>query len=133
MSTIRVCLEYKDIVKNKIIFMNLEETLKNYIEAKKLLEDNDLLVATGLVTIDGSKELREAELLLAETTKISADLLAETTQISADLLAETTRNSADDLRKSNKISVEWMQRLTGALLAVGLIQIIVAVMGLFKV
>jgi hypothetical protein len=112
--------------------MNIEETLKKYIEAKKLLEDNDLLVATGLVTIDGSKELREAELLLAKTTQISADLLAETTQISADFLAKTTQKSADDLRESNKISVEWMQRLTIALLAVGLIQIIVAVITLFK-
>jgi hypothetical protein len=114
------------------MIMSLEETLKKYIEAKKLLEDNGLLVEAGLVAVDGNKELKEAELLLAETTKISADLLAETTKISADLLAKTTLESADELRKNNKISVEWMQRLTIALLVVGLIQIIVAVITLLK-
>jgi hypothetical protein len=111
---------------------SLEETLKKYIEAKKLLEDNELLVESGLVALDGNKEFREAELLLAKTTQVSADLLAETTQISADLLAKTTLESADELRISNKISVEWMQKLTVTLIVVGLIQIIVAVVTLLK-
>ena len=112
--------------------MSLEETLRKYIEAKKLLEDNGLLVEAGLLAIDGNKEFREAELLLAKTTQVSADLLAETTQISADLLAKTTQESAEELRISNKISVEWMQKLTIVLIAVGLIQIIVAVITLLK-
>ena len=112
--------------------MSLEETLKEYIAVKKSMEGSDLLVEAGLVTLDGNKEFREAELLLARTTQVSADLLAETTQLSADLLAKTTQESADDLRKCNKISVEWMQKLTIALIAVGIIQLIVAVITLLK-
>lgn len=113
--------------------MNLEEIIKKYIEAKELMEGNDLLVAAGFVTVNGNEELREAELLLAKTTKASADVLARTTQVSADLLAKTTEKSAEEIKIINEISVKWMKWLTVALIIVGFIQILIAIVTLLKV
>ena len=112
--------------------MELEEILKKYTEAKKLLESNDLLVASGLVYIDGSEELKMADALLAKTTKADADLLAKTTKADAEVLAQSTERAAAELRKSNEKSVRWMTWLTIAMLTVGLIQIIIAVIPFLK-
>lgn len=112
--------------------MELEEILKKYIEAKELLEGNELLVATGLVNLDGSKDLKAADALLAKTTKADADLLAKTTKADAEILAQATERAASELRKSNERSVRWMTWLTIAMLTVGLIQIIIAVVPLFN-
>jgi hypothetical protein len=92
-------------------------------------EDDTLLAAESLIDTDITKEVA-ASTLLAETTQASAELLAETTKSSAKLLAKTTAHSADELSKSNAISVRWMQWMTIALLVVGFIQIVVAVIPL---
>ena len=60
--------------------MELEEILKKYIEAKKLLEGNELLVATGFLDLGESKNSKVADALLAEAIKADADLLAKTTK-----------------------------------------------------
>ena len=86
--------------------MELEEILKKYIEVKKLLEGNELLVATGLVYIDGSEQLKMADALLAKTTKADADLLAKTTKADAQVLAQATERAATELRRSNEASVK---------------------------
>ena len=123
--------------------MEIEEILKKYIEAKKLLEDNELLVATGLVGSGENKNSRAADALLAKATKADADLLAKTTKADADLLAEVTKSdaevlakatesAAEQLRISNEKSVKWMTWLTVAMLTVGLIQIIIAVIPFLK-
>jgi len=88
-------------------------------------EGDALLAAETLIDSDITKEV-VASTLLAETTQASAELLAETTKSSAKLLAKTTAHSADELSKSNAISVRWMQWMTIALLVVGFIQIVVA-------
>lgn len=93
-------------------------------------EEQALLDAEKVVGEDITKEVA-ASTLLAETTQASADLLAETTKSSAALLAKTTAHSADELSKSNAASVHWMQWMTVALLVVGFIQIVVAVIPLF--
>ena len=85
--------------------MELEEILKKYIEAKKLLEGHALLVETGLVYVDGSRELKAADALLAKTTKADADLLAQTTKADAEVLAQATERAAEQLRVSNERSV----------------------------
>jgi len=107
--------------------MELEEILKKYIEAKELLEGNELLVATGLVDSDERKNLKVADALLAKTTKADADLLAKTTKADAEVLAKATERAAEELKKSNERSVRWMTWLTIAMLTVGLIQIIIAI------
>ncbi|MDO8486143.1 MAG: hypothetical protein Q7S77_00365 [Candidatus Staskawiczbacteria bacterium] len=118
--------------------MSLEEILQKYIEAKKLLESNELLVATGLINLGESKDSKAANALLAKVTKADADLLAKTTKADANLLAEvtksdaevlakTTETAANQLRISNEKSVKWMTWLTVAILTVGLIQIVIAV------
>lgn len=112
--------------------MELEEILKKYIEAKKLLEDNELLVATGLVDLGESKNSKAADALLAKATKADANLLAKTTKSDAEVLAKATESAADQLRISNEKSVRWMTWLTVAILTVGLIQIIIAVIPFFK-
>ncbi len=112
--------------------MSLEEILKNHIDEKEVVADGKLLAAVGLITIKGNKELKDAELLLAQTTKTSAKLLARTTEASAAALAQTTENSSEELKKINEVSLRWMKWLTIALLTVGLVQIIVAVITLFK-
>ena len=123
--------------------MELEEILKKYIEAKKLLESSDLLVATGLIDVGENKNSKAADLLLARAVKADADLLAKTTKADADLLAEVTKSdaevlakatesAADQLRISNEKSVRWMTWLTVAMLTVGLIQIVIAVIPFFK-
>ena len=61
--------------------MELEEILKNYVEAKKLLEENELLVATGFLDLAESKNSRAADALLAKATKADADLLAKVTTV----------------------------------------------------
>ena len=112
--------------------MELEEILKKYIEAKKLIEGNELLVATGLFDSGESKDTKAADALLAKTTKADADLLAKTTKADAEVLAKATESAADQLRISNEKSVRWMTWLTVAMLTVGLIQIVIAVMPFFK-
>ena len=112
--------------------MELEEILKIYIEAKKLLEGNELLVASGLVDLDGSKDLKAADALLARTTKADADLLAKTTKADAELLAKETERAADQLRASNEASVRWMTWMTIAMLTVGILQITMAIITFFK-
>ena len=123
--------------------MELEEILKKYIEAKKLLEGNELLVATGFLDLGESKNSKVADALLAEAIKADADLLAKTTKADADLLARVTKSdaevlakatetAADQLRISNEKSIRWMTWLTFAMITVGLIQIIIAVIPFFK-
>jgi hypothetical protein len=123
--------------------MEIEEILKKYIEAKKLLEDNELLAATGLVGFGTNKDSRAADALLAKATKADAEVLAKTTKADADLLAEVTKSeaevlakatesAAEQLRISNEKSVRWMTWLTVAMLTVGLIQIIIAIIPFFK-
>ena len=112
--------------------MELEEILKKYIEAKRMLESSALLVETGLVYIDGSRELKAADALLAKATKADADLLAKTTKADAEILAQATERAADQLRVSNEKSVKWMTRLTIAMLSVGVIQIAIAVITFLK-
>lgn len=94
-------------------------------------KEDKLLVAAELITDDISKEIAASE-LLAETTQASAELLAETTQASADLLAATTARSAEELSRSNAISVKWVKWMTFALIGVGLIQIALAIIPLFR-
>lgn len=79
-----------------------------------------------------SKELADANILLAKTTQASAELLAKTTQTSAELLAKITQASADQLRKSSEISTKMMNRLTIILVAVGLIQIALTAIAVFS-
>ena len=123
--------------------MEIEEILKKYIEAKKLLEGNELLVETGLVDFGESRNSKAADALLAKATKADADLLAKTTKSDADLLAKVTKSDADvlakatesaaeQLRVSNERSVRWMTWLTVAMLTVGLIQIIIAIIPFLK-
>jgi hypothetical protein len=123
--------------------MELEEILKKYIEAKKLLESNELLVETGFLDLGESKNSKAADALLAKATKADAEILAKTTKADADLLAQVTKsdaevlakateNAADQLRISNEKSVRWMTWLTVAMLTAGLIQIIIAVIPFFK-
>ena len=112
--------------------MELEEILKKYIEVKKLLESNQLLVAAGLVDSNEKEDLKEADELLAETTKADAELLAKTTKADADLLAKETKMAANQLRESNEKSVKWMTWLTVAMLLVGLMQIVITVIPFIK-
>ena len=113
---------FKTHRKLNFIKMELEEILQKYIEVKKILEGNELLVAAGLVYIDGSKELKMADALLAKTTKADAEILAQATE-----------RAATELRKSNESSVRWMTMMTVAMLVVGLIQLIIASMSFFKI
>lgn len=112
--------------------MEIEGLLRKYLEVKKMLEANELLVATGLVSPDGSRDLKVADALLAKTTKADADLLAQTTKADAEMLAKATEVAAEQLRKSNEKSVRWMTWLTIAMLTVGLIQIIIAIISSLK-
>jgi len=123
--------------------MELEEILKKYIEAKKLLESSELLVATGFLDLGESKNSKSADALLAKATKADADLLAKATKSDAEVLAKATKSdaevlakatetAADQLRISNEKSVRWMTWLTVAMLMVGLIQIIIAVVPFFR-
>ena len=70
--------------------------------------------------------------MVANATKSAADLLAKTTLQSAEVLAEITRTSAEQLRKSNEISTKLLNRLTIVLVAVGLIQIVFAAIGVLN-
>ena len=108
-----------------------------------MLESNELLVETGLLDLVESKDSKAADALLAKATKADADLLAKVTKSDADLLAKVTKSdaevlakateiAADQLRISNEKSVRWMTWLTVAMLTVGLIQIIIAVIPFFK-
>ena len=104
---------------------------------------SELLMATGFLDLGKSKGSKAADYLLAKTTKADADLLAKTTKADADLLAEVTKydaevlakateSAANQLRMSNEISVRWMTWLTAAMLTVGLIQIVIAVIPFFR-
>ena len=134
---------YYNIERHNIIVMELEEILKKYIEVKELLESNELLVLSGLVESSEKQDVKDAEALLARatkadaellalTTKSDADILARATKADAELLARTTESAADQLRISNEVSVKWMTWLTIAMLLVGFIQIIIAIVPLFK-
>ena len=112
--------------------MELEEILRKYVEAKELLESNELLMATGFLDLGKSKGSKAADYLLAKTTKADADLLAEVTKYDAEVLAKATESAANQLRMSNEISVRWMTWLTAAMLTVGLIQIVIAVIPFFR-
>ena len=96
--------------------MTPEEILKKLIEKKGSSEDSQLLGAASLVTANRAKELSDASIFLAKTT-----------QASAELLAKTTRESAEQVRKSSEISVRQMKTMTIVLIAVGLLQVLIAV------
>ena len=112
--------------------MELEDILKNYIEAKNLLETSDLLLEAGLVSVNEKKDFKAADALLAKTTKADADLLAKTTKADAEILAQATEIAASELRRSNEKSLRWMTIMTMAMLAVGFIQIMVAALAFLK-
>ena len=95
--------------------MTPEEILKKLIERKRSSEDTQLLGAASLVTAVRAKELSDASVLLAETTRASAELLAK-----------TTRESAEQLRKSSEVSVRQMKAMTIVLIIVGLLQMFIA-------
>jgi hypothetical protein len=95
--------------------MDPEEILKKLIERKRSSEDSQLLGAASLVTAKRAKELSDASILLAETTRVSAELLAI-----------TTKESADELRRSSEISVRQMRVLTIVLVVIGLLQTLLA-------
>jgi hypothetical protein len=99
--------------------MNSEEILKKLIEGKKTSEDSKLIGVASMVTATRAKELADASIFLAKTT-----------QESAVLLAKTTEASALQLKKSSEISVRRMEILTIAVIAVGLVQTIIAVVAL---
>lgn len=99
--------------------INPEDILKKHIEGKKPVDDSKILAATSLITINTTREIVDASTLLAKTTQASAELLASTTRVSAEQLAETTKTSARLLT--------W---LTLALIAVGIIQIVIAIVAL---
>lgn len=100
--------------------MSPEEILKKLIDGAQSSEDSKLIGAASLVTANRAKELADASILLAKTT-----------QDSAELLAKTTKESAEQVRKSNEISVRRMEKLTIAVIAVGLIPAIIALIELF--
>ncbi len=97
-----------------------EEILKKLLEGAQSSEDSKLIGAASLVTANRAKELTDASLLLAKTTKESAELLAR-----------TTKESADQLKKSSETSEKQMKLLTVVLVVVGLVQTIIAVAALF--
>lgn len=99
--------------------MTPEEILKKLIDGKHSSEDSKLLGAASLVTATRARELTDASILLAKTT-----------QESAELLARTTEASAAQVRKSNEISVRRMEILTIAVIMVGLIPAIIAIIDL---
>ena len=133
--------------------MDPEEVLKKHIEGKQAVEEGKLFAAASLVSANKTKELVDASMLLAKTTQASAELLAKTTQASAEqlgksnetsaeLLAKTTQTSAEllakttedsDVRrnKTSEIAVRWMKWLTIVLVALGVVQIAIAVTSLF--
>ena len=99
--------------------MTPEDILKKLIEGGPSSDDSKLLGAASLVTANRAKELTDASVLLAKTTKESAELLARTTEA-----------SAEQLRKSNKISAEQMKLLTIVLVVVSFVQTIIAIAAL---
>lgn len=101
--------------------MNPEEILKKLIEGAPSSEESKLIGAASLVAANRAKELSDASVFLAKTT-----------QESAELLAKTTKESAEQLRKSSEISEKQMKLLTVVLIAVGFIQIGIAVIDVFK-
>lgn len=100
--------------------MNPEDILKKLIEGAQSSEDSKLLGAASLVTANRAKELTDASMLLAKTT-----------QESAEFLAKTTQESALQVRTSNEVSVKRMEILTVAVIVVGLIPAIIAIVELF--
>ncbi len=110
--------------------MNPEDVIKKRIGRKKSFEDAKLLEAVRSMTSIRTKELDQASTLLAEKTEKSADELAKKTEKSAEDLARTTEKSAEQLSKNNEISVRWMKWLTLVLIAVGLVQIALAIVTL---
>jgi len=105
---------------NEITFMTPEDILKKLIEGGPSSEDSKLIGAASLVTANRAKELTDASMLLAKTTKESAELLAK-----------TTKESAEQLKKSSEISEKQMKLLTVVLVVVGVVQTIIAVVALF--
>ena len=101
-----------------------EGLVPSTVRKEDLAQISDDLAEANALT---SNDLAEANILLAKTTQASADLLAKTTQASAELLARITQESADQLRKSNELSTKMITRLTIILVAVGLVQIALAI------
>ena len=99
--------------------MTPEEILKKLIEGGPSSEDSKLLGAASLVTANRTKELTDASVLLAKTTRESAELLAK-----------TTRESAEQLKKSNETFERRMKSLTVVLIVLGVVQTLIAVVAL---
>ena len=100
--------------------MTPEEILKKLIEGGPSSDDSKLLGAASLVTATRAKELTDASVLLAKTTKESAELLAKTTEA-----------SAQHLRRSNEISEKQMKLLTIVMIVIGCVQAVVAILAIF--
>jgi len=102
-------------------------------EAKDVADASALLAKTKKADADLLAKITKADVdLLAKETKASANLLAKETKASANLLAEETKNSAEELRKDNQVYINWTKWMTIALIIVGFIQIVLAVIPLFK-
>ena len=83
------------------------------------------------IKINRAEEREDASALIAEKAVDASTLLAEKTQESAELLAVTTKEAAEELSKNKEISVKWMMWMTIALIAVGFVQIVIAMVALF--
>jgi len=123
--------------------MTFTDTIKKIILGEQAVKNNKLTSGEKAAAADGAKELVDASILLAETTKADADLLAKTTKADADLLAKTTKAnsdllarttkaSADLLAKSNEAYIGWTKWMTTVLIMLGFIQIIIAIIPFFR-
>ena len=96
--------------------MTPEDILKKLLEGGPSSDDSKLIGAASLVTANRAKELTDASMLLAKTTKESAEFLAN-----------TTKESAEQLRKSSEISEKQMKLLTIVLVVVSFVQTLIAI------
>jgi len=134
--------------------MTFTDTIKKIILGEQAVKNNKLTSGEKAAAADGAKELVDASILLAETTKADADLLAKTTKADADLLAKTTKANSDllarttkasadllaketkdyaeDIRKSNEAYIGWTKWMTTVLIMLGFIQIIIAIIPFFR-
>jgi uncharacterized membrane protein YqiK len=141
-------------IDNKLSNLNYLEHIHRQLEKTANKKDDKIPITTTLITTDGAKDFVDASALLAKTTredadllakttkadsdllakitKASASLLAEETKASADILAEETKKSAEELRKSNEAYIGWTKWMTIALIMVGLAQMVLAIIPLFK-
>jgi len=112
-------------------------------KTKELVDASMLLAKTTQASAELLAKTTQASAeLLAKTTQASAEqlgksnetsaeLLAKTTQTSAELLAKTTEDSDVRRNKTSEIAVRWMKWLTIVLVALGVVQIAIAVTSLF--